>query len=166
MSKFHTPTNEGRIDKMVATVEMLDKSAKSNKASTEDIDTLVAPLLDALRELGATIGTSDRPVSAPEPTPRVVGEEPHTAPDGTPREPGPHPYMKGEYKPLWMSIKEMAEQAPLMDLGQAMVVYTQRVEDALFMVQDSDPDLVKQNKTPMPETAPVEEEDEDDDAWD
>ncbi len=175
MSKFFTPTNSGRITKMVDTVGMLAKSAASNKATTEDINTMFEPLVAALQEMGVEVSydLDDAQASAPQveaPSDHLeeIMDRPNrlrTASDGTPREPGKNAHSMREYKPLWASVQEMAEQAPMDDLGQAVIVYAKRLEDALFTVQDRDPALTKENKTPLLDE-PVEEDDDDDDAWD
>lgn len=53
MSDFHNSTNTGRVSKMVETLALIEKSAKSNKAEAEEVAELLAPLTDALRALGA-----------------------------------------------------------------------------------------------------------------
>lgn len=171
MSKFFTPTNEGRVAKMVDMVAMLEKSALSNKATTEEIDQLFEPLLDAMRDLGVTLGGAAAPAPQPLSDDEHVAEimdrpnQYRKAADGTPRQPSANGHSVSEHLPLWASVQKMAEQAPLDDLGQAVIVYARRLEDTLFTIQDRDPALSKENKTPMPE-APEPQEDGDDDAWD
>lgn len=156
MSKFFTPTNNGRITKMVDTVGMLAKSAASNKASTEDINTMFEPLIAAMQEMGVEVSYDFDDDQAPAPQAERV------APDGTAREASVNTHAKSEYKPLWKSVQEMAEVAPMVELGQAVIVYAKRIEDSLFTLQDRDPKVVEQNLQAQAEL----EEDDDDDAWD
>lgn len=175
MSKFHTATNEKRVDKMVEALGHLKKSAVSNKATKVEIGQLFAPFFEAYDELMAD-GKGDAPVenvtqaimhdvmtgSGPDFNSREGDLVP--AADGTPRERGANPDTR---TPLWSSIKVMAEQAPLEDLGQAVAVYATRLDDALYEIKQADLGVAKANKTPkLSAPIPPAQVDEGDDAWD
>lgn len=173
MSNFFTPTNEGRVQKMVDMVEgPLTKSANSNKATHEDWYTLFAPLFDALREVGLDIENVDQPTPATEPgegatgrAAELIGRENQLrrAPDGTLREPSEGaPHSMTQYKPLWASVMDMAKEAPIEELGQAMVVYATRMDDMMHTCIDRQEKVSKTDPSPEPEV----EEDDDGDAWD
>lgn len=171
MADFFTPTNKARVEKMVATIEMLAKSARSNKASAQDFNELLDPLTQAIadlqRELGGSLASPAEQVSSDPGDITDRSKAIRTAPDGTPRAPGPNGSSMQEYKPLWVSVVEMSEKAPLDDLGQAVIVYAKRLEDMMFTIQDHDESLVKENKTsvPEPDIEPDIEDEDDDDAW-
>lgn len=106
---FQTNTNESRARKMVEIIGHLQTSARANRATAEEIDALLAPVLEAMRDLGATIGQPRR--VAPPDTP--VGKHPK----GTTRS--------------WADAVEFARTAPLRDVAAAMQVFSTRLEEAI-----------------------------------
>ncbi|WP_227271207.1 hypothetical protein [Roseobacter weihaiensis] len=50
---FDTPTNRGRADKIVEIVGHLKRSAGANKPTPSEVAEILAPAIDALRDLGA-----------------------------------------------------------------------------------------------------------------
>lgn len=121
MTGFINDTNAGRIAKMRDTVALLAKSAKSNKAPTEEIREVFAPLIEALDNIGAIASSG----AAPEPEPSGLRQ------DGLPV---PDHLKKGsayEARPTWVDVRQMCEEAPLEHLTVALAVYMNRVDDAL-----------------------------------
>lgn len=105
---FENDTNLGRVKKMIETLQLIVKSAQSNRADDEAIRDLLRPLTDELAALGANI-------------PRPVTEQRSAEQKGS---------WTGK-APQWASIHDMAEQADLNDLTVAMAVYLNRIDEAL-----------------------------------
>ena len=114
MSKFRTPTNVGRIDKMISIVGLLAASAGSNKATDEELAELFEPLLVQLRSLNLLDAAPARlDTTAP-------------ARGGCSAPPAP------THKPSnWATIHDMAQNAPLADLTTAMAVFLNRLDEEL-----------------------------------
>jgi len=105
---FVNPTNEGRVLKMVESLQLILKSAQSNSAKDTDIQDMLRPLTDELAGLGAA--------AAPTVAQDVSQEQ------------------RGSWTgkaPQWASVHDMAEQADLKDLTVAMAVYLNRIDEAL-----------------------------------
>lgn len=88
-----TKTNETRVEKILEILALLEKSAASNKASTEDMQKLLDPVT--------------RVLEAP-------------AKVAVPRN-----------EPLGLTIKKLAEEAPLKDLTYALAIYLNRIDEHL-----------------------------------
>lgn len=50
---FDNPSNRGRALKIIDILGHVEKSAKSNRASAEDVADMLAPVIDRLRQIGA-----------------------------------------------------------------------------------------------------------------
>ncbi|WP_298571953.1 hypothetical protein [uncultured Aliiroseovarius sp.] len=105
---FVNQTNEGRVLKMVETLQLILKSAQSNRAEDADVQNMLRPLTDELAGLGA--------VAAP-----TVAQDVSQEQRGTWTSKAPH----------WASVHDMAEQADLKDLTVAMAVYLNRIDEVL-----------------------------------
>jgi hypothetical protein len=82
---FFTPTNLSRVEKMTDTVELIAKSAKSNKADGEAIITLFRPLIVSIEALVAQQGGSPEAPAASEALPAPTPAKPAaTAPARSP----------------------------------------------------------------------------------
>ena len=103
---FQNLYNTSRVEKIVSIVALIETSANSNAATSEEIWELLSPALDALSALcGAeTSAPTEAPVAAPVATTKA------------------HP---------WHTVKQMAEEADLKDLTLAMAVYLNRIDDLL-----------------------------------
>ena len=116
MSDFER-VNTPRIDKAVKLLELVGKSAKSTRETTDDLLDMIRPLEDALEEIA----------------PAAEGGTPAPVDDGPERQGSdwavPH-------APTWATIHDMARNAPLGDLSVAMAVYTSRVNDMLAEQSD------------------------------
>lgn len=62
MSGFENNTNIRRVDKMIDTLSLIEKSATSNKADASQISALLAPMMSKMAEMGVS---SDRAAAAP-----------------------------------------------------------------------------------------------------
>lgn len=102
---FNNPTNKGRVDRMVETLDLIEASERSNRAKWQDTAELLAPLLGRLTRYHGH-------------APIVHAAEPMVAPPA------------GSHR-AFNNIREMAEQADLSDLTVAMAVYLSRL-DARF----------------------------------
>lgn len=109
MSGFNNPTNETRVLRMAETLGLIEKSAKSNRATPEEVAELLRPLLDELRDLGV-LDTAPSREAPPEPSPRG---------------------RVGASAPTWASVIDMAREAPLKDLSNAVAVFLTRLEEEL-----------------------------------
>lgn len=112
---FDNPTNEARVRKMVETLTLIRKSARSNNAAPAEIVTLLGPLFAALAELGIKADHERR-----------LMRDTATGKRGS---------CTGR-APQWASIRDMAEQANLKDLTYAMAVYLDRIDEALSVSLD------------------------------
>lgn len=117
---FTNDTNRGRVERMVETLGLLQKSARSNKADDGEIERLLIPMLAALGELGivTTRGVPPPPVSASYEERKAQEDAQRWLPPGM-------------QKPTWADVREMAEKAPLPELSAALAVYMNRVDEAL-----------------------------------
>ncbi len=107
MDDFHR-INGPRVDKIMGMLDVIAKSARSNKA--EDA---MAELLEPVRvQLGA-----HAPAAVPVAEPAERSALYRGNPNGR--------------QPMWSCVREMAETAPLKDLSVAVAIYTTRVDDAL-----------------------------------
>jgi hypothetical protein len=109
---FDNQSNHKRVTKMVEMFELIEKSARSNEASPEDIAALLTPLLRAIESAGVPLVPPSTADAAPEQEARPV-------------------HMRGMTPPPWASVREMAEQASLSDLAIAMAVFMNRYEEGL-----------------------------------
>jgi hypothetical protein len=105
---FENDTNIGRVQKMVETLQLILKSAQSNRADDEAIRDMLRPLTDELTALGANTDQPDKGQSDTEQRGSWTGKAPQ-----------------------WASVHDMAEQADLKDLTVAMAVYLNRIDEAL-----------------------------------
>lgn len=101
MSIFNS-TNEGRVQKIVDITQLLSQSAQSNKASQDEIWKLLDPAITAISEL-------------------VQGEKPEA----------PEKCQETYNKPTWVSVREMAQEAPLPDLVAAVAIFLNRIDEHL-----------------------------------
>lgn len=102
---FENDTNRGRVQKMIETLHLISKSAQSNRASEDEVNEMIRPLLDELDLLGAVAAPRDASQGG------IIT-----------------PPLK---KPAWADVREMAEQADLKDLLVALAVFMNRVDEAL-----------------------------------
>lgn len=99
---FKNDTNAGRVQKMVETLALIEKSARSNRAGKAEVAAMLQPLSQALAAL--------------------TGEMPATS----------EPFRSRLTRvPQWSSVRDMAEKAELSDLTVAMAVYLNRIDEAL-----------------------------------
>ena len=116
---FTNQTNIGRVGKMVEIIDLLKKSADSNKAPKEEIWTVLQPAIDAL---SALLGASAEP---PKPS------EPPVAEPASETRPG------RQQQPRWADVRQMAQEASLDDLGAALAVYMSRVDELIHSLKKS-----------------------------
>ena len=116
MSNFSNNSNHGRVSKMCDYLDLIEKSASSNKASPDEVATLLAPIIQKLSEYSLR----DAPVAS-------TDADPEDAPVGDLKS---RVYPQGK-PPPWVTIRECAERASLKDLSVAMAVFMNRYEEAL-----------------------------------
>lgn len=105
---FENDTNIGRVQKMIETLQLILKSAQSNRADDAAIRDMLRPLTDELTALGANTDQPDKGQSDTEQRGSWTGKAPQ-----------------------WASVHDLAEQADLKDLTVAMAVYLNRIDEAL-----------------------------------
>ena len=116
MSNFSNNSNHGRVAKMCDYLDLIEKSASSNKASPDEVAALLAPIVQRLSKYALT-GAPVAP-SGTDPADAPVGDlKSRVYPHGKPH--------------AWTTIRECAESASLKDLSVAMAVFMNRYEDAL-----------------------------------
>lgn len=105
--------NEPRVEKILHMLEVIQKSARSNRVDPDEIRDLLLPIIGAtgLANTARTMSAPVSPASTPEPEPVTH------RPQGTPR--------------LDMTIRELAETAPLADLTFAVAVFLNRIDQHL-----------------------------------
>ena len=107
---LENPTNLKRVNNIVEIVGLIEKSAKSNKASQTELWALLTPAVDAISQLcgDQPADSSEAPVEAPTPSPAPT------------------------HKPSrWADIHDLAENASLLDLTTAMAVFLNRIDEYL-----------------------------------
>ena len=103
---FENQSNIGRVERMQDLLKHILKSARSNRATPEEVVALLKPLTDDLSSIGV------RPETAKMPTPVASGGYSVSGPQ-------------------WANVRDMAEQAELKDLTVAMAVMMNRIEEIL-----------------------------------
>lgn len=120
---FDNPSNRGRAAKIVEILNHVEKSAKSNRASEDEIGEILAPAVQALRALGA-IPPAITPTQADR---SDAVEQPARGTDAEPR----GKWAADHNAPAWATIRDVAENASLPDLATAMAVFAIRMDAAL-----------------------------------
>ncbi len=101
---FKNSTNATRVNKIVDTIALLQKSADSNEATSEEIWGMMERPLEAIGKL------CDADVEAPEPVAKTTSLHKEAA---------------------WSSVMIMAREASLKDLTAAMAIYLNRIDEEL-----------------------------------
>ncbi len=69
---FENDTNAGRVQKMVETLALIQKSALSNRADADALTTLMRPLIDALTAVGVVGAAVPAPEGRDTPAPTLT----------------------------------------------------------------------------------------------
>lgn len=117
MSGFFNDTNQGRIVRAVEALELIEKSALSNKAKPEEIADMLRPVRARITRMqGGAAGPLDlHPDQADQPPPQG-----------------------GQGTAPWSDVQDMAQQAELHDLTGAMAIYLDRLTEALGVFKPAD----------------------------
>lgn len=99
---FANPSNTGRVERMIADLGLIEKSALANRAGAGEVAAMLAPLIEKLAAYAA-------PVAAEPAVPTM------------PPRPGSHR--------AYNSIREAAENCDLADFTIAMAIYHNRLTD-------------------------------------
>ena len=110
-------TNRNRVLKLQDTLALLNKSFASNNATNDDMWDLLQPAIQDMESILRGGRPSER------------GSE-SAAEDSTAPSSSPAPQPQGR-EPLHLTIKKLAEEAPLKDLTTAMAVYLNRIDEEL-----------------------------------
>lgn len=119
----HTPTNQKRVQKIVEITELLAVSARSNKATPEDLWKLMEPAINHIQALVA----GDTPVED--------GTESDSESQPTEIEPVSSEHNPDSVEPVRITIMKLAQSAPLKDLSLALAVYLTRIDEELIYPQ-------------------------------
>ena len=115
---FNNDTNRKRVSKMLEILDLIEASALSNKASLDEITTILDPLLQRIEGAPATRpARADVSQAAPE---SRVEDKLATL-----------PHRRGLASPPWQDMRDMAQTAPLKDLLIAMTVCLDRLDREL-----------------------------------
>jgi len=107
---FHNPTNIKRVDKIMDILELISKSGNSNGADREDFQQLLEPVIQEMSELSpGHFDGNPEPREQPVPQPQKPSQDIRT--------------------PMWYNIRQMAEEAPLKELTQAMAIFMNRFDE-------------------------------------
>jgi hypothetical protein len=107
---FHNQTNAGRVQKIVDTLALLQKSGASNNIDREDMWTMLEPAINLIGEM--------------------LGEEPQK-PEPEEITQAAQQVAESTKSPEWARLREMLQKAPLKDLSVAMAVIMSRFDDEL-----------------------------------
>ena len=116
---FENRTNEVRVRKMLETLDLIEKSAKSNRADEMAIGFALEPVFRRLLQMAPGLRTGAQ-----------TSQEPATAPEAAARG------RTGVTAPQWASVRDMAQEASLSDLTYAMAVYINRIDEHLGKSRD------------------------------
>ncbi len=106
---FDNDSNRKRVAKMCDTLDLVENSAAANGTPKEEVAEMINQLLQRVARYADIQPTSS----------------PHSAPD----EAEAQPRRIGVSAPRWASILDMANEASLPELGAAMIVYGQRLDE-------------------------------------
>jgi hypothetical protein len=132
---FDNQRNRGRALKIVDILAHVEKSAKANNATPDEITEILTPAVQMLRALGAistltltasdiTAADYDWPVT---PVPEATPEEPAEVPDEI-----PGGAWSGARNPSKIAtLRDLAATAQLSELSVVLAVYMGRVDEAL-----------------------------------
>lgn len=103
MTDLAGPQNKSRVTRIVEVLDLIHKSARSQKAGPDEERELLQPVFDKLSKMGWHIST------------------------GAATRPGNHT------PPQWDTVRRMAQEASLRDLTVAMAVYLNRIDEELHL---------------------------------
>lgn len=116
MSGFDNGTNRGRVAKTIEILELIEKSARSNRVEAEEIAALLAPIVAKVKDLtGEGEGPSTSVQSEIEAAPEVMSRP-------------------GNKEARWYRLRKEAEEAPLEDLLGVVAVIFDRVGVAIHQL--------------------------------
>lgn len=109
---FNNETNDKRIKKICYLMDLVLVSADSNKADTQEIKAMIAPLSRMLleRDIAPAQWSEDQP--------------------------GPAPRQIEKRSPMWSDIRQCAEQADLRDFPVAIAVFLNRLDEKIDAVKE------------------------------
>jgi hypothetical protein len=110
---FHNQTNSGRVQKIVDTLQLIQKSGVSNGIDREDMWNMLEPALNLMGEMLGEEPQKPEPVEQ-EDTTQVTQQA-----------------AESTKAPEWVRLREMLQKAPLKDLSVAMAVIMSRFDDEL-----------------------------------
>lgn len=102
MTDLAGPQNQSRVTRIVEVLDLIHKSARSQKAGPDEERELLQPVFDKLEKMGW-----------------------HLKPAGAVTRPG------NITPPQWDTVRRMSHEASLTDMTIAMAVYLSRIDEAL-----------------------------------
>lgn len=106
MTDLSGPQNQSRVTRIVEVLDLIHKSARSQKAGPDEERELLQPVFDKLGKMGWHISTGSA---------------------GAATRPG------NIIPPPWADVRQMSQQATLRDLTIAMAVYLNRIDEELHL---------------------------------
>lgn len=116
---FENGTNQVRVRKMIEALDLIEKSAKSNRADEMAIGFMVEPVFRRLLQMAPGLRPGAEPSQEPAPAPETAARG-----------------RTGVTAPQWASVRDMAQEASLSDLTYAMAVYINRIDEHLDKSRD------------------------------
>lgn len=106
---FDNGTNHNRVAKMLDQLNLIASSGKSNKATPTEMREMLDPLIETIQHVCSGADAPLAPSQEEQPVQRPVGFK----------------------SSRWADVRQMAEEAPLDELGGALAIYMNRVDDLL-----------------------------------
>lgn len=126
---FENPTNRGRVLKIVEILDLIAKSAESNRTEADTLRAMLAPARLRLDQLAPAIAPEGT-ISAPAAIEAAIAHppcQPITAREDQPRDTWADP----AHPPRWAQLRDLAQSVPLSELALVVAVYMTRVDAAL-----------------------------------
>jgi hypothetical protein len=126
---FENPTNRTRVLKIVEILDLIAKSAESNRSDLAAVRAMLAPVTMRLDQL--TTSPETESAEAPAEAVETVTAHPPCQPIA-PREDQPRDtWGDPAHPPRWAQLRDLAQSVPLSELALVVAVYMTRVDAAL-----------------------------------
>ncbi len=127
MSGFFNDTNKGRAEKIVGTLKHIEKSARSNRATPEQVADILSPIFDQLGRMGiaSAVVAADLP-----------SREPRQADEDTETVTVPAPPCAGR-----RSLKDDIDEMPFHELTSIITLAALRIDAAAAELEQAEKEV-------------------------